>query len=244
MSNITMDTDWGAKGAQLTGAEVQAFIKEQLKALMDADAALRTAVQNIQTTLSEAPSQMTPEELKAFVKETLSSDEISPADIGAAAAEHTHTDASQIPTLEISKINNLQQTLNGLVSTESLNALMGLKDQTYLSKTDAAKNYAPIGAQAVTSVTSLPVDSTLVIAEVTPEDATAQSLGYAAAPQKGREIHCIVHNASATTDLTVAIPTSFVNCGEDASITIGAGKYGEISAVYDGSKFFIRAVGS
>lgn len=30
MAQITMDTDWGAKGAQLSGAQVQAFIKEQL----------------------------------------------------------------------------------------------------------------------------------------------------------------------------------------------------------------------
>ena len=32
-TEITMETDWGAKGAQLTGAQVQAFIKEQLTAL-------------------------------------------------------------------------------------------------------------------------------------------------------------------------------------------------------------------
>lgn len=33
MAEITMDTDWGAKGAQLTGAQVQAFIKEQLRSI-------------------------------------------------------------------------------------------------------------------------------------------------------------------------------------------------------------------
>lgn len=35
MANITMDTDWGAKGAQLTGAQVQAFIKGELIALQN-----------------------------------------------------------------------------------------------------------------------------------------------------------------------------------------------------------------
>ncbi len=29
-TEITMETDWGAKGARLTGARVQAFIKKQL----------------------------------------------------------------------------------------------------------------------------------------------------------------------------------------------------------------------
>lgn len=33
--SITMNTDWGAKGAQLTGAQVQAFIKAQLKSLIN-----------------------------------------------------------------------------------------------------------------------------------------------------------------------------------------------------------------
>lgn len=32
--SITMATDWGAKGAQLTGAQVQAFLKAQLKSLL------------------------------------------------------------------------------------------------------------------------------------------------------------------------------------------------------------------
>ena len=36
-TEITMETDWGAKGAQLTGAQVQAFIKEQLTALHEKD---------------------------------------------------------------------------------------------------------------------------------------------------------------------------------------------------------------
>lgn len=37
MAEITMDTDWGARGAQLTGAQVQAFIKGELKKLQEKD---------------------------------------------------------------------------------------------------------------------------------------------------------------------------------------------------------------
>lgn len=38
-----MNTDWGAKGAQLTGAQVQSFIKQQFRELMAADQALADA---------------------------------------------------------------------------------------------------------------------------------------------------------------------------------------------------------
>lgn len=34
---ITLDTDWGAKGAQLTGAQVQGFIKSMFRQLLNAD---------------------------------------------------------------------------------------------------------------------------------------------------------------------------------------------------------------
>lgn len=48
---ITMDTDWGAKGAQLTGQQVQDFIKGQLKALIDKDTTLQNQLQNLNTDL-------------------------------------------------------------------------------------------------------------------------------------------------------------------------------------------------
>lgn len=43
---ITLDTDWGAKGAQLTGAQVQAFIKGQFRELIAKDTALETTINN------------------------------------------------------------------------------------------------------------------------------------------------------------------------------------------------------
>lgn len=39
-SEITMDTDWGARGAQLTGQQVQDFIKGQLRSLISKDETL------------------------------------------------------------------------------------------------------------------------------------------------------------------------------------------------------------
>lgn len=47
MTEITMDTDWGARGAQLTGAQVQSFIKGQLKALQAKDKELKKLIDQI-----------------------------------------------------------------------------------------------------------------------------------------------------------------------------------------------------
>lgn len=45
--DITLDTDWGAKGAQLTGAQVQAFIKQQLRELIAKDKTLQTGLDKL-----------------------------------------------------------------------------------------------------------------------------------------------------------------------------------------------------
>lgn len=55
---ITMDTDWGAKGAQLTGAQVQAFIKGQLQSLHDKDATLQSQLNNLNSDLGDAHPQL------------------------------------------------------------------------------------------------------------------------------------------------------------------------------------------
>lgn len=55
---ITMDTDWGAKGAQLTGAQVQAFIKGQLQSLHDKDTALQEQITGLNTNLGNANPQL------------------------------------------------------------------------------------------------------------------------------------------------------------------------------------------
>lgn len=44
---ITLDTDWGAKGAQLTGAQVQTFIKQQFRELHAKDVTLQTDVDDL-----------------------------------------------------------------------------------------------------------------------------------------------------------------------------------------------------
>lgn len=55
---ITMETDWGAKGAQLTGGEVQKFIKDQLKSLHDKDATLQNQLDNLNSDLGDANPQL------------------------------------------------------------------------------------------------------------------------------------------------------------------------------------------
>lgn len=55
---ITMDTDWGAKGAQLTGAQVQAFIKGQLQSLHDKDATLQNQLNSLNSDLGDANPQL------------------------------------------------------------------------------------------------------------------------------------------------------------------------------------------
>lgn len=47
MAEITMETDWGAKGAQLTGAQVQAFIKGQLMELHEKYDEIKEQVEDI-----------------------------------------------------------------------------------------------------------------------------------------------------------------------------------------------------
>ena len=44
---LTMEDDWGAKGAQATGAQVQKFIKDQLQSLHDKDTSLQDQIDSL-----------------------------------------------------------------------------------------------------------------------------------------------------------------------------------------------------
>lgn len=54
---LTMEDDWGAKGAQATGAQVQKFLKDQIKSLHDKD----TTLQNQINTLSDKQLEANPQ---------------------------------------------------------------------------------------------------------------------------------------------------------------------------------------
>ncbi len=56
--DITLDTDWGAKGAQLTGGQVQVFIKQQFRELIAKDTTLQTNVDDLSTKLTEQEPQI------------------------------------------------------------------------------------------------------------------------------------------------------------------------------------------
>lgn len=70
MAEITMDTDWGAKGAQLSGQQVQDFIKGQFRSLIKAKEDLENRVTEI-----EENGGGSSESLKETVVISLSSDQ-------------------------------------------------------------------------------------------------------------------------------------------------------------------------
>lgn len=49
---ITLETDWGAKGAQLTGAQVQSFLKQQLRELIAKDKTLQANIDGLSERLT------------------------------------------------------------------------------------------------------------------------------------------------------------------------------------------------
>lgn len=51
---ITMDTDWGAEGAQLSGAQVQKFIKDQLIKLQDAQTNFSESFEKLNSDIEES----------------------------------------------------------------------------------------------------------------------------------------------------------------------------------------------
>lgn len=62
---VTLDTDWGAKGAQLTGAQIQNFIKAQFRELIakdreleKMDTTLNTDIQNLNKKINEQEPQL------------------------------------------------------------------------------------------------------------------------------------------------------------------------------------------
>lgn len=56
--DITLDTDWGAKGAQLNGAQVQNFIKQQFRELISKSKALQTGIDNSSDRLNSLETQI------------------------------------------------------------------------------------------------------------------------------------------------------------------------------------------
>ena len=55
---LTMEDDWGAKGAQATGTQVQKFLKDQIKSLHDKDANLQNQINSLNITQGEANPQL------------------------------------------------------------------------------------------------------------------------------------------------------------------------------------------
>lgn len=56
---VTLDTDWGAKGAQLTGAQVQGFIKKQFRELIEKDKTLAEKDEALQDSINQLDERIT-----------------------------------------------------------------------------------------------------------------------------------------------------------------------------------------
>lgn len=55
---LTMEDDWGAKGAQATGAQVQKFLKDQIKSLHEKDTTLQNQIDTLSNNQLEANPQL------------------------------------------------------------------------------------------------------------------------------------------------------------------------------------------
>ena len=103
---------------------------------------------------------------------------------------------------------------------------------------------------SATSVASVPVDKALCIVTIA-NGQTAQSFSLASAPDAGRSIHILVDNSGNTSDLSITIPhgtnggINYVNTNDLASgsMSVSAGKIGEINIVYANSKAWVRYIG-
>lgn len=116
-----------------------------------------------------------------------------------------------------------------------------LDKPTTFTPTTHSHDYAPVGSNAVAALSALPIDKPLVVATLA--SAGAQTFALSGTPAAGREVHTLIHNTS-TAAVTVALPTAdpYVNCSSEASITIEAGGWGEVSALSDGTNIYLRAI--
>lgn len=94
---------------------------------------------------------------------------------------------------------------------------------------------------SVTSLSDVPTDKLLVIAEITE---TTQSFTLADNTLKaGKELHVIVHNAGAEV-LAVTIPDSspYVKCSSDSVVYVAADAYVEINVLSTGDNLYLRTI--
>lgn len=268
---ISMETDWGAKGAQLTGEQVQAFIKKSFIELQDKDtelseevgrlkdandredtqiASLSTDVDSLGTRLSATEQKTVDEAAKVealAIQQTDLSERLLSLETGINRDE-VNGAVSKIDTL-FSKDDELEGRIDTLAqqNTSMQNQIASMQRdngtfQTQLtslsSSIESAKSsMQPLGCEKITSLSLVPVEKNLYIAEV---DAN-QSFSLKSVPAAGREVHVIVRNTGAER-ITVLLPTNGGYCSDVETFHVEAGKNGEINAVSDGEKIYIRSI--
>lgn len=217
MSDLNLDKDWGEDGAQLTGAQVQALIKSYIIELNDLVSALQAkmdAFENSEGNSGQSINQLN-EQLQALVAKN---DELNGKVASMTEAQET-----------------LQQKVQSVETTcSNLNTELGTLSETV---TENAASTAPMGCEYINSLTSVPVDKNLYTTCVTAN----QSFSLASIPEAGREIHILVQNM-ASEDISVTLPTITPYYSENDTLTIEEGKCGEINAISDGEKIYIRSI--
>lgn len=105
--------------------------------------------------------------------------------------------------------------------------------QTSLNNTDYY-----MGNNTTTSITSIPVNKRLVIANIS----SSQSFSLASTLPAGKEIYIIIYN-SGSNAISIALPnTGNYKCLVDTALSIDAQNYAEINIISDGTNMYIRAL--
>ena len=94
----------------------------------------------------------------------------------------------------------------------------------------------------VTSLSNVPTDKFLVIAEI--QTAVNQSFSLSGNTlEAGKEIHVIIHN-NTDSKITVTIPDNlpYINCNGESILSILKNSYGEINIISTGDKLYVRTI--
>ena len=94
----------------------------------------------------------------------------------------------------------------------------------------------------VTSLSNVPTDKFLVIAEI--QSAVNQSFSLSGNTlEAGKEIHVIIHNNSGS-KITVTIPDNlpYINCNGESILSILKNSYAEINIISIGDKLYVRTI--
>lgn len=127
MAEITIDTDWGAPGSQLTGAQVQAFIKSQLKSLQDGQTELTKKVESAGSNSGTASSTAVQADQKATAAVSTANEAKTTANEAKTAAQTAVNTANSVTVTSDGylSVNGVKQTAKCLVGPQGATGATG-----------------------------------------------------------------------------------------------------------------------